>query len=107
MVRDNRHDSAYLFGAICHARKVGAAIIMPSVNAEAMSEHLKEISTQIALGAHALPLLKKESAYSQYDFVVKAGWVSNVAEKYRRDVATACAAALVEAMDAAAAKKTQ
>ena len=54
MVRDNRHDSAYLFGAICHARKVGAAIIMPSVNAEAMSEHLKEISTQIALGAHAV-----------------------------------------------------
>jgi hypothetical protein len=54
-----------------------------------------------------LPLMKKESAYSQYDFVVKAGWVSNVAEKYRRDVATACAAALVEAMDATAAKKTQ
>jgi transposase len=54
MVRDNRHDSAYLFGAICHARKVGAAIIMPSANAEAMSEHLKEISTQIARGAHAV-----------------------------------------------------
>ena len=54
MVRDNRHDSAYLFGAICHARKVGAAIIMPSVNAEAMTEHLEEISTQIALGAHAV-----------------------------------------------------
>jgi hypothetical protein len=31
MVRDNRHDSAYLFGAICHARQVGAAIIMPTV----------------------------------------------------------------------------
>jgi transposase len=54
MVRDNRHDSAYLFGAICHARKVGAAIIMPAVNAEAMAEHLKEISTQVARGAHAV-----------------------------------------------------
>ncbi len=54
MVRDNRHDSAYLFGAICHARKVGAAIIMPTVNAEAMTEHLKEISTQVAIGAHAV-----------------------------------------------------
>src|SRR3954464_3043079 len=54
-----------------------------------------------------LPLLNKERSYSRYDFVVKAGWVSSVAEKYRRDVATACAAALVEAMDAAAAKKTQ
>ena len=54
-----------------------------------------------------LPLLKKDSAYSQYDFVVKAGWVSNVAEKYRRDVATACASTLVEAMDTAATKKAQ
>src|SRR5215469_6940181 len=54
MVRDNRHDSAYLFGAICHARTVGAAIIMPTVNTEAMNEHLKEISTQVAPGAHAV-----------------------------------------------------
>ena len=54
MVRDNRHDSAYLFGAICPARAVGAAIIMPTINAEAMSEHLKEISAQVARGAHAM-----------------------------------------------------
>jgi transposase len=54
MVRDNRHDSVYLFGAICHARGVGAAIIMPLANAEAMIEHLKEISTQVAPGAHAV-----------------------------------------------------
>jgi len=46
MVRDNRHESAYLFGAICPDRAVGAAIIMPQDNAEAMSEHLAEISTQ-------------------------------------------------------------
>ncbi len=43
MVRDNRHDSAYLFGAICPNRAVGAAIIMPGVNAEAMTEHLAEM----------------------------------------------------------------
>jgi transposase len=54
MVRDNRHDSAYLFGAICHARNIGAAIIMPGVNAEAMGEHLQEISAQVAPGAHAV-----------------------------------------------------
>ena len=54
MVRDNRHDSAYLFGAICHARRTGAAIIMPTVNAEAMNEHLEEISTQVAQGAQAI-----------------------------------------------------
>ena len=54
MIRDNRHDSVYLFGAICPSRCVGAAIIMPAVNTEAMNEHLAEISTQVAPGAHAL-----------------------------------------------------
>jgi transposase len=57
MVRDNRHDSVHLFGAICPARGVGAAIIMPAVNTEAMNEHLKEISTQAAPGAHAVLVL--------------------------------------------------
>ena len=59
MVRDNRHDSAYLFGAICPARAVGAAIIMPAANAEAMNEHLSEISTQVASGAHAVVVCDK------------------------------------------------
>ena len=54
MVRDNRHDSAYIFGAICPARAVGAAVLMPAANAEAMNEHLKEISTQVSAGAHAV-----------------------------------------------------
>ena len=53
-VRDNRHDSAYLFGAICPERAVGAAIIMPAVNSEAMAEHLREISSQVSPGAHAV-----------------------------------------------------
>jgi DDE superfamily endonuclease len=47
MVRDNRHDSAYIFGAICPARGVGAAMIMPAANGEGMNEHLKELSTQV------------------------------------------------------------
>jgi DDE superfamily endonuclease len=51
MVRDNRHDSAYIFGAICPARGVGAAIITPGANTEMMNLHLAEISTQVALGA--------------------------------------------------------
>jgi hypothetical protein len=54
MVRDTRHDSVHLFGAICPARGIGAAIIMPAVNIEAMNEHLAEISTQVAPRAHAL-----------------------------------------------------
>jgi transposase len=55
-VRDNRRDSVYLFGALCPARAVGAAVIMPTANREAMSEHLKEISTQVTPGAHAVLL---------------------------------------------------
>ena len=47
-VRDNRHDSAYLFGAICPARAVGAAIVTPWVNSEAMTIHLAEIAKQVA-----------------------------------------------------------
>ena len=57
MVRDNRHDSVHLFGAICPARGIGAAIIMPAVNTEAMNEHPLEISSQVAPDAHAVLVL--------------------------------------------------
>ena len=67
MVRDNRHDSAYLFGAICHDRKVGAAIIMPTVNAEAMTEHLKEINTQVDHRAHAVVVCDGAGWHQQGD----------------------------------------
>jgi hypothetical protein len=53
MVRDNRHDSAYIFGAICPDRGVGAAMITPAANTEMMNLHLAEISTQVAAGAIA------------------------------------------------------
>ena len=53
-VRDNRHDSVYLFGALCPERATGAAVIMPAANTEAMNEHLKETATQVAPGAHAV-----------------------------------------------------
>jgi transposase len=50
MVRDNRHDSAYLFGAIYPVRAVGAVIIAPTANTECMNLHLREISTQVTSG---------------------------------------------------------
>ena len=53
-VRDCRPESAYLFGAICPARAVGAAIVMPWVSSEAMTLHLAEISKQVSASAHAL-----------------------------------------------------
>jgi transposase len=57
MVRDNRHDSAHLFGAMCPARGVGAAIVMPVMNTAAMNEHLRVISTKVAPSAHAVLVL--------------------------------------------------
>ena len=54
MVRDNRHDSAYILGAICPARGVGAAIITPAANTEYINAHLQELSTQVSPGAIAV-----------------------------------------------------
>jgi hypothetical protein len=45
-----------------------------------------------------LAALKKESRWKHDDFVVEAGWVDNVSEKYRADVARACASSLIEGM---------
>ncbi|SLN32175.1 hypothetical protein [Oceanibacterium hippocampi] len=45
-----------------------------------------------------LVLLKAESTWSRDDFVVKAGWVNNVTEQYRQEVADACATAAVNGM---------
>ena len=53
-----------------------------------------------------LVLLKKESSYQRTEFVIKAGWADSVTQKYRREVAEQCASAIVEAMDADAAKKS-
>ena len=52
--KDQRTCSAYIFGAICPARGVGAALVLPKCNTEAMNLHLKEISIAVAPGAHAV-----------------------------------------------------
>ena len=51
--------SAYIFGAICPARGVGAALVLPQCNTEAMNLHLKEISTAVAHQAHAIILVDR------------------------------------------------
>jgi transposase len=56
-LRDQRRQSAYLFGAVCADRGVGAALVLPYANAEAMSLHLAEISRHVAAGAHAVVVL--------------------------------------------------
>ena len=57
--KDQRTKSAYIFGAICPARGVGAGLVLPRCNAEAMQWHLDEISCQVAPGAHAVLILDR------------------------------------------------
>ena len=54
---DQRYDNAYLFGAICPARGVGAALALPRADTDMMQLHLDEISRNVATGAHAVLLL--------------------------------------------------
>ena len=56
-VRDTSYEWAYLFGAVCPGRAVGAGIVMPYANTEAMNEHLKEIGKAVSPGAHAAIVL--------------------------------------------------
>ena len=54
---DQRYANAYIFGAICPARGVGAAIMMPTADTQAMQLHLEEISKTAAKGAHTVILM--------------------------------------------------
>jgi hypothetical protein len=52
--RDQRYCWAYLFGAICPARGVGAGLVLPTANTDMMNLHLAETSTTVAQNAHAV-----------------------------------------------------
>ena len=55
--KDQRYQSAYLFGAVAPAQAKGAAVVMPKANTHAMQVHLEEISHAVAPGAHAIVLM--------------------------------------------------
>ena len=55
--RDRRYTWAWLFGAVCPERGVGAAVVLPHVDVEAMNIHLAEIGRRVAEGAHAVLVL--------------------------------------------------
>ncbi len=55
--RDQRTQSAYIFGAICPARGVGAGLVLPRCNTDAMILHLREISTVVSHAAHAIVIV--------------------------------------------------
>ena len=56
---DQRYQNTYLFGAICPKRGVGAALVLPTANTQAMQLHLGEISKHIAHKAHGVVLMDR------------------------------------------------
>jgi hypothetical protein len=65
--RDQRTRSAWIFGAICPARGVGAGLVLPRCNTKAMQWHLEEISSQVAPGAHAVVILDQAGWHGAKD----------------------------------------
>ena len=57
--KDQRTKSACIFGAICPQRGVGAGLVLPRCNTQAMQWHLDEISSQVAPGAHAVLIIDR------------------------------------------------
>lgn len=55
--KDQRTQSAYIFGAICPAYGKGAGLVLPFCNTAAMALHLAEISRAIEPGAHGVLLM--------------------------------------------------
>jgi transposase len=116
---DQRYQSAYLFGAICPARGVGAALAMPFANTQAMQAHLDEIGRTVARGAHAVLLLDRAGWHTTENLTIpknltmillpsrspelnpveniwqflRANWLSNrVFQTYDEIIAAACEA---------------
>ena len=58
-LKDQRTKSAWIFGAICPARGVGAALVLPRCNTQAMQWHLDAISFQVTPGAQAILIVDR------------------------------------------------
>ena len=69
-VQDTRYVSAYLFGAVCPSRGVGAGVVMSRANAEGLNEHLAEIARTVTPGAHAVLVMDGAGWHKSDDLVV-------------------------------------
>jgi DDE superfamily endonuclease len=68
--RDRRYTWAYLFGAVCPERAIGAALVLPCADAAAMGLHLAEISHHVAPGAHGVVVLDRAGWHGAGDLAV-------------------------------------
>ena len=68
--RDRRYTWAYLFGAVCPERAVGAARVLPYADAAATGLHLAEVGREVAPGAHAVVVLDGAGWHAAGDLTV-------------------------------------
>ena len=64
------HTWAYLFGAVCPERAVGAALILPYADTAAIGLHLAEVGRAVAPGAHAVVVLDRAGWHGAGDLAV-------------------------------------
>ena len=69
-VQDTRYVSAYLFGAVCPQRGIGAGLVMPRANTESLNHHLAEIARTVVPGAHAVLVLDGAGWHGSHDLTV-------------------------------------
>ena len=67
---DQRTKSAWIFGAICPERGVGAALILPRRNTQAMQWHLDEIAIKVSPGAHAILIVDQAGWHTTGKLVI-------------------------------------
>src|SRR3954470_7561191 len=68
--RDRRYAWAYLFGAVCPERAVGAALVLPYADAAAPGLHLAGIGRQVQAGAHGGGVLDGAGGHAAGDLAV-------------------------------------
>lgn len=71
---DQRYESAYLFGAICPARGVGAGLALPFADTQAMQLHINEIALHVAKDAYAVLLMDRAGWHTTPNLV----WPKNI-----------------------------
>ena len=70
-IHDQRTQSTYLFGAVCPERGIGAALVLPACNTEAMQLHLDEIATKVTPGTHAVLILDQPVGMADGSVIVR------------------------------------
>jgi hypothetical protein len=81
-LRDRRFTWAYIFGAICPARGVGSALVLPTVNVDAMNKYLAEISTCVSAGAIALLIIDGAGWHRSPKLIIPANIVLLILPPY-------------------------